>query len=364
MKIGILTFHCAHNYGAVLQCYATQEFLRSKGFEVEIINYRPDYLLQPYQLFDYRRILNKNVIHSLKSIIVEILLFRIRYKRWRAFERFINQRILLSNVVTRQSIPGNYDAYIVGSDQIWNSQITRGFDDIYFCNFPFIKASKKYIAYAASMEACKLDYNSLQFCKTKLNNFDAVSVREKELLSLFRGHVNIPIKQVLDPTLMVSPELWNRFSKMEKIKRKYVVVYQVRHNLNTLRIANHIAKQIGAEVLVLVAWLQLKSKKTFQNASPEDFINIIRNAAFVVTTSFHGTAFSIIFNRSFYTIKLNDGADSRSSSLLNSLGLEDRMINMDDSPRFSEVDYATVNSRLDILRQQSQDFLLNSLNDE
>ena len=165
MKIGILTFHCAHNYGAVLQCYATQEFLRGKGYDVEVINYRPYYLLHPYQLFNYRRVLCKNPIRLIKKFIQELLLFPVRYKRWRAFEGFINEQLQLGSVVTNK-LPIDCDVYLIGSDQVWNPKITNGFDDVYFAQFPFAKAKKRYVAYAASMEAKKLKNEGMSYLNT------------------------------------------------------------------------------------------------------------------------------------------------------------------------------------------------------
>ena len=358
MKIGILTFHCAHNYGAVLQCYATQEFLRSKGYDVEIINYRPKYLLQPYLLFNIRRIISRNPILMLKKVIKEILTFHIRYKRWKGFEKFINNRLILSEWVEKTSISSKYDIYIVGSDQIWNNGITNR-DDIYFCKFPFEKGCKKYISYAASMEATTLDKNALY--KNLLNDFDAISVREKNIQNLLTPYTNLPIQHVLDPTLMVSPKIWDSLPSKSDNKDKYVVVYQVAENPNTIRIAEHIAKQIGTKVKILVAWIGRNSSIKFQDATPEEFVNTIRNAACVVTTSFHGTAFSLIFNRPFYTIKLSNSGNTRSTSLLKSISLEDRLIGINDFPSFSDIDYNNVNNKLEILRKESQEFLLRNL---
>lgn len=361
MKIGILTFHCAHNYGAVLQCYATQEFLHSKGYDVEIINYRPEYLLHPYQLFDKTRFKANNLIHFIKKIIIELIIFRIRYKRWKGFEKFINNRLNIGNVVTKKTLPSDCDAYIIGSDQVWSPRITRGFDPIYFANFPFEKEEKKYISYAASMEAKSLDETQIEFYKKNLNNFDALSVRENVLLQLLQPLTSKNIEHVLDPVLMTPTQVWDNIPSNKTNTEKYVVVYQVRSNPNTMRIARHIANQLGLEVMEISTWLQLPTKGMIQNATPEEFINIIRNAACVVTTSFHGTAFSVVFNRPFYTVKLNDGKDSRSTSLLESLNLNERLIEIDSSPIFTEIDYSFANQTLDKLRQISQDYLLNNL---
>lgn len=362
MKIGILTFHCAHNYGAVLQCYATQEFLRSKGYDVEVINYRPQYLLDPYKLFNRRRVISKNLIRLLKRLAIEVLTFSNRYKRFKGFERFIHNRLQLGVAVTRDSLPSDCDAYIIGSDQVWNSRITQGFDPIYFADFSFEKGNKKFISYAASMESKTLTPEQIDFYTKSLQNFDSLSVRESQLQQLLQPLISKKISQVLDPTLMVPTHVWDKFSTQKTEGDKYVVIYQVRQNPNTMRIAEHIANQIGAKVKVLVAWLQYKAVEgTDQTATPEEFVDAIRNAACVVTTSFHGTAFSVIFNRPFYTIKLNDGWDSRSVSLLGTLDLEERVVEVNASPIFSDIDYSLVNQKLEQLRSESQEYLLNSL---
>ena len=360
MKIGILTFHCAHNYGAVLQCYATQKFLQQNGYDVEIINYRPQYLLEPYRIFTIRRFLSRNPIYIIKSILWEFILFPIRLKRYIGFEKFIKEKLNVSHKITDVALLSKYDIFIVGSDQIWNSKISCGFDDVYFCNFPFDKKNKKYISYAASIELGHLDNEGRQYLSTQLKHFDKISVREVDAVDILNSITKKSVFHVLDPTLMVSSDLWDAFPKTT-MNEKYVLVYQVRKNENTIRIAKEIADQIGAKIKVLVAWLQPELKDTNQIATPEEFIDNIRNASCIITTSFHGTAFSTINKKPFYTVRLNDGADNRSDSLLRSLRLEDRIINFDDSPVFSRIDYSQVYPILEELRQNSQEYLLDSL---
>lgn len=361
MKIGILTFHCAHNYGAVLQCYATQEFLRSLGHEVEIINYRPEYLLRPYRLFDKGNITRGGFKRLHKNILQELIIFPTRYSRWKVFQRFINKRLSLSKPFTElSSVPNTYDAYIIGSDQVWNPNITCGFDEVYFCNFPFSKGSKKYIAYATSMESKALSATDIQFYHEHLRNFDAISVREKNLQELLSPLADVSILHVLDPTLMVPSDIWDKFIIPSSRKEKYVLVYQVVYDENTLRIAREVANQLKSSVLVVASEASFYRRHDY-NTSPEEFVHLIKNAECIITTSFHGTAFSIILNRPFYTLKHN--WNTRSSSLLVKLGIQDRMIDPIVTPLFSKIDYREVNVKLDVLRKESQDFLINALVD-
>ncbi len=362
MKIGILTFHCAHNYGAVLQCYALQETLKRMGHDVEVIDYRPEYLLDPYKRFNIHRFISKNLILAAKNIVKEPMMLRARLRRYKAFGKFINGRLNLSSRVTASGISSKYDIYIMGSDQIWNPKITQGFEPVYFGNFNFAKGERKFIAYAASMEAKGLNEEARDFLKKSLQNFDAVSVRETQLANMLQPLTGKSIDTVLDPTLLADSSIWNKIAVRPSIKQKYVLVYQVRMNQRTLEIASDIARQMNVEVIELQAWLSVNLHgDKIQCASPEEFLGWIKYSSCVVTTSFHGTAFSIIFNRPFYCIKLDDGSDTRSLSLLRNTGLENRLISKDSNPVFSEIDYGKANKNVSDLRNVSMDFLAKAI---
>lgn len=362
MKIGLLTFHCAHNYGAVLQCYALQETLISMGHEVEVINYRPKYLIASYKRFELHRFISLNLINSLKNSIKEALLAGRRFRRYKAFEEFITNRLNLSERVNANNIPSKYDIYIIGSDQIWNPKITKGFDSVYWGQFTFPKERRRYIAYAASMEIKRINEGERIFCKESLRNFDAISVREFQLVNLLQPLTNKKIETVLDPTLLADSSMWNKIAKKPNISQKYVLVYQIRSNQKTLQVANKIACQLNAAVIEVSAWPNIHFKRNvFQCASPEEFLGLIKYSSCVVTTSFHGTAFSIIFRRPFYCIKLDDGGDTRSMSLLKNIGLEERMIYKDYNPIFSEVNYLNTNKMITDMRDKSKNFLLNAI---
>ena len=361
MKIGILTFHCAHNYGAVLQCYALQETLKDMGHDVEVIDYRPEYLLAPYRIFDYHRLFPAKTMQLIKNLGREFLIFNRRRKRYKAFNDFISTRLNLSGQIQGNDIPSKYDIYIMGSDQIWNPKITKGFDPVYFGEFLFDKGEKKYISYAASMEVNSLNEDEKSFYKKSLANFDSISVRESQLAALLQPLTDKKIEFVLDPTLLADINIWNKIAESPNINVKYVLVYQVRINDNALRIANEIAKKNGAIVInILTYCTPYLNRHKLQCESPERFLGLIKNAFCVVTTSFHGTAFSIIFNRPFYSISIGS-YDTRVMSLLRNVGLEKRLVPKDSSPNFSEIDYSDVNINVFKLRNKSKDFLIKAI---
>lgn len=359
MKIGILTFHCAHNYGAVLQCFALQEFLKGLGHDVEVIDYRPSFLIDPYKikLISF----SGNIKSILKNIVVQILTFTRKTRRFKAFARFIDGRLNLSSRCDETSVISDMDAYIFGSDQIWNSKITKGGDNIYWGILPFDKKGKKFITYAASMGIETASENEKKRIEENLKNFDAISVRESSLRAFLAPLTDKEINWVLDPTLLASRLVWDKLDDNVK-DRGYVLVYQVRENTNTMEFAKHIAHQLNANVISVEAWVRSKIERGKKScASPEDFVSYVKHASCVVTTSFHGTAFSVIFNRPFYCLELGDSEDGRSKSLLHSLHLEERMVDKYARPSFSNIDYTEANEILKEQRKSSKQFLIQNL---
>ncbi len=359
MKIGILTFHCAHNYGAVLQSYALQEVLKNLGHEVKVINYRPDYLVKVYKTF--RIILSRHLRWMVKHTIIEILRYPRAVRRHEAFTRFIEGRLNLTSPCDKKTIVSDMDAYIFGSDQIWNPDITAGYDDIFWGKLPFDKADKKYITYAASMGKDSIAEGDKKRIAECLNNFDAISVRESSLKNMLTPLTDKNIQQVLDPTLSAPRSVWDKLDDNVQ-ESGYVLVYQVAFLKNTMEFAENIARQLNTKVITLEAsinWRKGPDRKSC--ASPEDFVSYFKHASCVVTTSFHGTAFSVIFNKPFYTLKVSAATDVRAKSLLHSLNLDDRMVDVLDRPSFTEVNYSEANQLLCGLRKSSEQFLTEHL---
>ena len=331
------------------------------GHNVEIIDYRPEYLIKPYDVINFKRISSPTILGQLKKCLLETVVLPKRLKRHKAFSRFINHKLNLSERVVEDKIPIKYDVYVMGSDQIWNPKITKGFDAVYFGDFTYAKENRKYIAYAASMAVIELDEPSKCYLSNALSNFNAISVRERQLVPLLQPLLKNKIDVVLDPTLLVNPEIWENIARSSHIKGKYVLVYQIRRDANTLRIANEIAAQLNAFVVEITNPNIHTSKYKFMSTSPEEFVGLFKNASCVVTTSFHGTAFSVIFHRPLYFVKLGGELDSRSENLLTSIGLENRINAKNSSPVFNEIDYSNADMKLLQLKQSSLEYLTRSI---
>lgn len=351
MKIGILTFHCAYNYGAVLQCYALQEILQEKGCQTYVIDYRPSYITNEYKIFNTHRILSINPFRCIKNFIREVLLCPKRIIRYKKFDNFINKYLY---ILPYEKIPDNMDVYIMGSDQIWNPKITKGFDPIYWGYLPF-KKNKKYATYAASMGIIHLNEEEKKYIKKALQNFDSISTRENDLAKLIYNTTSKKVCTVLDPTLLLQYSIWDKIATEPHEKNKYILIYLVRKDNKLYEIAQNLAKKLDATVITIKSPTCEWKHKLYQCESPQEFIGWIKKAECIITNSFHGTAFSIIYNKPIYYVKYGNN-DSRAISLLNQLHLNNRIIE-NNIEHYQLIDYKEVNNTLDRLRNKSLIYL-------
>ena len=321
MIFGILTFHNADNYGAVLQCYALQKALEKRypGNKVDIVDYKcpeiersyqPRFnILKPWRNLNYFKILKKRDI-------------------FRSFrEKYLN---------IGSSDLADYDTIYYGSDQIWNPVLTKC-DMVYFGkNFNGQK-----IAYAAS-DGGEMNYDA-EVCDL-LNKFSKISCREKTLTEKLQ---NLDIKTrfttVCDPVFLLSKEEWLEIAELPK-EKNYVLAYKIQENLNFDLEAERIGKIFNKKVLQIVYVKPLrkifyKKQKLVECITPEQFIGYFAKADFVLTTSFHGTAFSIIFEKNFYVLEFN-GRSGRVVDLLIAMGLKDRFVQTIPSDFESVQNYA------------------------
>ena len=357
MNVGILTFHCAHNYGAVLQTYALQEFLKENGHQVDVIDYRPEYLVKQYRTDDPSE--------SLWRRLIRLPLIPLRILRHKRFESFIASNFSLSQYgASRKCIGKHYDAYVLGSDQIWNSNITKG-DLTFFGGFD--RASNSLlISYAASTEVphegASLDFSAE---KEHLRKFTSLSVREDALREQIQPLVDTTVCTVVDPILLVDPIVFDRVATREK-SVGYVLIYQVNIFANTIPIAKKIqeAKKIRHRIKLVPRITKAELLNSYSAASPERFVGLFKGAEYVVTSTFHGTVFAIICKKQFVCVLSKTRGNYRILSILKNLGLENRMVySLNDIPE-EPIDYDAVLLKLDVLRKASKSFLLSALNSE
>ena len=363
-KIGILTFHCAHNYGAVLQTYATVRLLADAGHEVEVIDYRPDYLVKPYRRFDLSRFYGKDIISTCRHLVSECLLFPVRLARYSAFEMFINGRFNLSERVTPGTVENRYDTVLIGSDQVWNKKITGGsLDGMYFADPALWKNQSRFIADAVSMESETLSDSDASYIKNIHERFSALSVRESQLSSLLDSRCGVKARHVQDPVIQVNPQVWKEIARPQRASRPYILVYRLRDHHTIDPFVKKLASRTGAEVVEVTPFPDgRKLVKARQCESVEGFLGLLAGASYVVTTSYHAMLFAVIFSRPFYCFRFGTGQDTRQASFLKSVGLEDRMLSLgDDVPEDDGCDFSEAMVRLEELRRESSEFILNSL---
>lgn len=367
MKIGILTFHYAHNYGAVLQAYALFTKLTSLGHNVEFINYVIPRIEQvyhkrtPYQLYKVYNEKQKCV----KALISTILYYKNEKLKislkWERFQEFIGELLPQSKRVESldQELLDSYDAIICGSDQIWSKGITKSLIPMYFCQGVGEKVKK--IAYAASAgKGCIDKEDENEFIKL-CSNFNHISVREKAL-SDYMAELGISNTWVSDPVFLLNKEEWSRIAVKPDIK-DYVLTYSFGEPEFFFEKAKAVAKQMNKPLVCILFSDNGIKEDCIQvlNAGPKEFIGYFLNASYIVTNSFHGTAFSILLNKQFYNIPPKNGAE-RTNSLLTLLGLKDRIIDTSPMPvSFSHVDYDIVNRILAGIVSTSNEFINNAL---
>lgn len=350
MRIGILTFHAAYNYGAVLQCYALQEYLQSLGNDVSVIDYRNRHILEGYTSFCWGRILRKNPIILMRLFYRELSLYPYRKARARVFDNFVKTKLNLVPVNTINTYP--YDLILVGSDQVWNYHLTGGFDDYYWGNFEKPE-STKLCSYAASMH----DYWSKDealLMSELLCNFDEISVREQttaEQISELVRHKKI--WQISDPTLLFDEKKWSSIATKPIIKEPYLLIYEVDESDLSSVIANKISNEKKLKIIKLTADISESSDRMVRASSPSDFVGLFKYASYIVCSSFHGTIFSLQFKKNFYSIQ-GKGKNARVHTLLTSLNLLERFVNKCPEV-ITDINYSNI--ELSNLSNSAKDFI-------
>ena len=370
-KIGILTFHYAHNYGAVLQAYALKTKLQRMGYEVQVLNYQNKYIARRYRkgihIDFWKRDILPNRWGRILNIIKEQHYGSAEWnEQWDAFETFIQEN--LTGQSKRQALTlsdveqTDCDVYILGSDQIWAKELTHGLDPVYFGQFA---PDKKKISYAASVPNGDIPETEKDLFKAYLSTLKHVSVREERLAEILRGLLEKEVTTVVDPTLLLEEKDYDTIVyEQALVEEPYLFAYFVVENETLSRLARQAAEKMKCKLVELHYYKTAELDKKMQEeqnvtciytAGPKEFLTYIRDARMVLTNSFHGTVFSILFCKKFYSVYQTNG---RIENLLGFLGLENRHVTeIEKICPEEEIDYANLAEKLEKYRHDSVTFL-------
>lgn len=377
-KIGIITIVKANNYGAELQSYALQQKLNMLGYDAEII----DYLFYKNPLFRKTQKAKPVFKFSLKKQIKEFafiklqnlknIFFRKNVKlRNKKFDLFHKENTRFSEtfftIDKLYDTELHYDVYISGSDQIWNPNLYSSLEP-YFLTFAPKDAKK--ISYASSFGISCLPYQYIEKYKRWLEGYKAISVRENTGVKIIE-QLGLKSEWVLDPTLLLTKGEWTKIEKPVNVPDKYILIYELIDSPYLKHLASDISKRYGHKVVKICKdAYKPKDKNDFINisdAGPAEFIYLFNHANFIITNSFHGSAFSINFNKSFYVIiPKNKDNNSRQKSILELFGLNDRIIyegqDINDI-NIDKINFDEINKELDTQRKLSLNFLKKNIDE-
>lgn len=359
MKIGIITFHFPVNYGAMIQAYAMQEHLRMMGHEVFIIDYAPEYHMKTYTgKRSWRWCLRGGFRSEIPDRILSKFFDGIRRSRTANFMNFMKQSFQLYPYSPEDDM-SFFDCILLGSDQIWNQRITNNcFDGPYYGD----GFKCKVFSYAASNRSKALSIAEQSLYRKKLSQLYSIGVREIQLQNLLQPLTEKKVHLTVDPTLLASPTVYDSLDLRNPMKDKYVVIYELANHKKVQRMAESYAKKIGAKIVILVNETSpLYGKKYDQVADPAKFLAYIKNAECVFTTSFHGTALSLVFKKDFYSVRQGTSADMRLESLLSQVGMLHRFVSMNETPSVVHIDFSEVDIKLAELKAASQNYLQHAI---
>ena len=362
-KACIFTFHNVPNYGAVLQTYALAHYIeKNLGYHVDIMDFQCGGNGSEFEPTEFIKIAcrSKKKIATIYKKMMMALCFEKDYrKKYLRFQEFKKHNLS----VLPYDMTYIYDAVILGSDQIWNPDITGGFQAEFFGQSKLVKGKTK-VAYAASCgdvsALSEAQANELIEYTSKLNY---VGVREKSL-SVFLYENGIKNICTLDPTFLLSANEYNTLVQDQLQENDpYILVYELQKNEEMEKLAFRIAKEKNLRVRILVGYISYSKKRSYElrDAGPIEFLSLIKNADYILTNSFHGTAFSLIYKKDFNVV-LPRTRTSRVIDLLNEIGLTNRIVQANERKlSFEHIDYETIEDSIRRIEASSKSFLREAL---
>lgn len=356
-KSAILTFHCVPNYGAVLQAYALQSRLKELCGEARIVDYRPKRITDEYKGVN---------CYSVFSFIASLWSLSSFKRKKRKFTRFEKQHLDLwpchecnGSIVLKDAAP---KVLFLGSDQIWNPDITRGFDRVYFGDI-HSKDSIRIASYAASIgKKCFTEQEKGRFAQL-IQRVDDISVREKGAQEMLEREFGREAEVVADPTILAGRECFDALIKPVPYK-KYLLLYSLTGMREAAAMADKIARYCGYNLVELSGRRKPYISPhhiAIYDAGPEDFVSLFNAAEYVVTDSFHGTVFSLLFHKKFISLA-NQKRGGRITGLLESVGMRHRCTDrFDRDVVLEEIDWNAVECNIENMRKHSVRYLMRVL---
>lgn len=351
-SIGIIT-KISRNYGAVLQAYALKTYLQSRGCDARVIRYDNPKCRQSYRLLERGR-----SAKALRANLGRLRHMRANLRKTQRFLRFREENLDLTRpygtLSELQADPPRCDVYVSGSDQVWNPK--NDFDPAYFLDFggpDVMRAS-----YAASIGVSRIDPEDRDAFVEGVSRFDFISVREQSAREILR-ELGFEARVVLDPTLLLPREAYDRFAKPTADQRGYILCYLMNPPAFAAELVRNIKAALGLPVIVLGGgpYVPNGEDRRVLDAGPEEFVGYMRGAALVVSSSFHAMAFSAIYQRPIAAL-LHTQTGSRVRDFLHAIGAEDRIAQSAIfDPNWAQMDYAGVERRLEALRKASVAYL-------
>jgi len=364
MKIGVITTQYSPNFGALLQTFALQRYLSSIDSveDVEVIDYFPEHAKSFWNVYSEKKDI-KNRLHNVYLFLHQKNV-KARKKQFEIFRQFIKENIKCSRRLSADDISSTremYDAFICGSDQIWN--MTRHDDPIWFLYFTKGWEEKIKFAYAPSI-ADKIPAQYNEHVAQYLDNLDQVSVRESVDVEQLKGISDREIFHACDPVFLLSPEDWSSLIPPIDVKEPYIFCYFISTGDYAVSVVKKLKEITGLDVLHVNvnARDRFDSKWDIRNCTPFEFISYMKNATYVCTNSFHCTAFSLLFRKNFIVVPKKT-ANSRMESLMKKANIGDRFIYPDMLSSLNR-DALTVNyseSNLDEWITESKNFIYKGL---
>jgi hypothetical protein len=362
MRIRLLTFHTPKNYGAVLQAFSLYTYIKRINEDTLIIDYNTEALRANYKPFK-----KPNGIKELIKVFIQSPHYGAYKRRYKKFDDFVTSHLGLTerfeSTEALYAEPPVADIVFTGSDQVFNPNRIESERKAFYLDF--VPNKTKRASYAASFGVSDIPPDKAHEIKAYLEKFDYISVRESQGVELVERMTTKNSIEVLDPVFLNTKEFWISIAKPYKIKnQKYIFYYCLMGGKASDLAARELSKQMNLPLVVMTQGiLRIHADEILRDIGPEEFLYLINNAEYIVTDSFHGVAFSLIFEKQFFALPVAPDKMHRQNTILSKVGLLQRIYNNCVNVK-DNIQYEPVNEKLRYEIDKSKQFIDNVLSGE